>query len=226
MSKFTEVQNRWPSNMPRGKTSAVAATLELGLKAEAKRQELAKHVDLSQTGREKAYAKFVMAELAPQLAKSKRQLNWHDNRIATQRATIRTKVVGEPDALDAERRAVLRAMSEPERIQTVLRDGKARAAALRGDPLLAGVAQEILDRAFAAAVTEIASDLEASLKNQEAGQAFHKMAIEMVTNELKDVSVADEKTGATVPFEKALAALPEPARHITSREEIEVDATE
>jgi hypothetical protein len=212
--------------MPAGKTRAVGNTLELGLKAEAKRAELARHVDLSETGRQNSFAKFVMSELAPALAKSIRQLQWHDSRIATQRATIRTKVIGEPDALDAERRAVLRGMPETQRIATLLRDPAARAAALRGDSLLAGVAQEIVDRAYSAAVTEIAPDLQSQLENQEAAQEFHKAAIGMVVNELKSVNITDEKTGQRVPFEKALAALPAPSRAVTAREEIEADATE
>lgn len=176
-------------------------------------------------GRAELVAKHVKSATAAALAKARRQFAYHATQLDKRRAALRTRAIGEHDALDAERRTVLRDMSDAERTQAVLTDAAFRQAALRGGKGLSGISPEVCERALEIAIRENALEVAAALAVAEEAQSVHQGALRVLERELlttpfmelakADAASPDASVGHRPKLALALAHRPVLARRVT-----------
>jgi len=186
--------------------------------------------DLSASGKAAVVAKFARETTAPALARARRQLAYHERTLATLRAKIRTKAIGEAQPTDMEWRTYLRTLSAGERNRLVFEDSQARGAALRA-PALATLAAEVAEKALAKAIAENAPNESKALAAFEDSQKLHEDALRAVTHEFMSVPLVVTSSGGVRKFDSSVElesflsnAVPAPHPNALLIEEKEVDS--
>jgi hypothetical protein len=226
-SKYETILVRTPSNLNVGRSSNVARLVKVADDFAAVRKQIDGDTSLSAKGRNDKTAAYALQHVAPEVTRQRRLAAWQRNRIDSDKAKLAKEVRGEHDPLDAERRMVLRSMSDGQRAKAILEDPQARLAAIRGDTLLSGVPSDVLARAADIEINARFPDRVAQLAKDAEALEWHGAALSMLEGDLYRTPVnGGEGFRSDMEYNRFLEKLPAPSEHQTSREIQQLVATE
>jgi hypothetical protein len=131
--------------------------LGAGLEVVAVAQAARDDNHLAAAGRAAKVDQYLRKHAIPTMIRLERQRAHLAKKIDADERNLRKQILGAHDALDGERRMVLRAASPSERLR-LMSDHHMQMAALRGGSTLSGVPDEQLDRHMDAAIERLAPE--------------------------------------------------------------------
>jgi hypothetical protein len=138
ITRETTILERVPAGTSTGRLRVIKGALAETVSVRDKMAEINSNKDLTPIGRAKAAQPFLNISAVPELLKMRKQAARSQEMIDNDRAALHKKAIGESKATDPLWLQRLWGLTPNKRIEEVLRNPAARAAALR-EPELAGI---------------------------------------------------------------------------------------